>query len=259
MNKMIINNGCVSLESTDELIEVTLSDKVNIYDIIKLNIKVLKSTTIDIEYKGNETKLDVKIEVLKDAYVVINEIKEEKNIKVQNKYYLEEKAKVELNKFYDSFKVKELDIIFLNGEDASIDYNFKTISKDDQKYDIVVYHNHQRTKCNINNKGITIKKGSLLINVTSLVYNGIKGCITNQNNRIINMNDSVCKINPNLLIEENDVTANHSAYIGKFKEDILFYFMSRGINKEKAINLLIKAFLNDDSKKITKIINKYWR
>lgn len=259
MNKIIVEDGSVRLKSIDTSIEVEIEEKVDIYDITKLNIIVYKDTALEIQYKGNDTKIDVRIEVLKSVRLELNEIKKEKNIKVQNRYYLEENSYMNVHKFYDSFKVKELDVIFLNGEDAKIDYTFKTISKEKQQYDVIVYHNHYRTICNIDNKGVTIKKGSIILNVTGIVYSGIKGCIIDQKNRIINMNDSDCEINPNLLIEENEVIANHSAYIGNFKEDDIFYLQSRGITKEQAINLLIKGFLYEDNKNVKKIIEEYWR
>ena len=62
------------------------------------------------------------------------------------------------------------------------------------------------------------------------------------------MNDGNSKIWPNLLIDNFDVNANHAAYIGKFKEEDLFYIMSRGISRKKAYKLLLSGFLlNTDS------------
>ena len=60
------------------------------------------------------------------------------------------------------------------------------------------------------------------------------GCVANQNNRIINLSDNKCEINPNLLIEENDVEANHSAHIGRFSNDEMFYLQSRGFPKSSS-------------------------
>ena len=76
------------------------------------------------------------------------------------------------------------------------------------------------------------------------------------------MNEKECNINPNLLIEENDVIANHAALIGKFNEAEIFYLMSRGIKREDAIGLLTRGFLQDDTtfkEEIENIIDAYWR
>ena len=52
----------------------------------------------------------------------------------------------------------------------------------------------------------------------------------------------------NLLIDNYDVDSNHAAYIGKFKDEIMFYMMSRGISREVAYRLLLNGFLiNSDS------------
>lgn len=263
MNKLKIINEQIIFEESDELIEVTLSDKLDIFDIIKLNINVIGSTDIAIYYEDNdESKLDVLVNVSDDICCNIYELKKENDLKIQYKYYLGARTNLQVHKFYDCNTVKELDIVELNGEYASIEYKLHTISKNAQKFDLVVYHNNRCTKSNIINKGVNILDGSLSFNVTGTVYNGITDCVINQNNRIITMNENKCNINPNLLIDENDVEANHAALIGKFNENEIFYLMSRGIKKEDAIRLLTRGFLHDDTvflEDIEHIIDAYWR
>lgn len=50
-------------------------------------------------------------------------------------------------------------------------------------------------------------------------------------------------VDPQLEIESNDIKAGHSATIGRVDEGQLFYLMSRGLNRKKAIELVIEAFL----------------
>ncbi|HPF83680.1 MAG TPA: SufD family Fe-S cluster assembly protein, partial [Bacilli bacterium] len=85
-----------------------------------------------------------------------------------------------------------------------------------------------------------------------------------QNSRIINLTNNKCQIKPNLFIDEYNVEASHSAYIGGFSADDMFYLNSRGINELDALKLLINGFLTKDMPKylVTRIkrnINKYWR
>ena len=93
----------------------------------------------------------------------------------------------------------------------------------------------------------------------------MSGCIANQNNRIINLSDKKSEIRPNLYIEEYDVSASHSAFIGRFKEEELFYLMSRGIPELEASRLLLKGFLLSDisdkkmRKKIEQSTKNEWR
>ena len=53
---------------------------------------------------------------------------------------------------------------------------------------------------------------------------------------------------PILLCGEEDVDGKHSSSLGKIDEDELFYMMTRGISKQDAIKLLIKA-------KLSKLLN----
>ena len=110
-------------------------------------------------------------------------------------------------------------------------------------------------------EGVNIENGKLIFNVTSGVGKNVVNCKVDQNNRIINFSDNECIIKPILLIDNNDIEANHSAYIGEFNYNDLFYLMSRGINKDKAYNLLVKGFLLGINKNDVYLehIDKYWR
>ena len=55
-------------------------------------------------------------------------------------------------------------------------------------------------------------------------------------------------LNDNTLLEyvledNKEVVANHSAFIGKFNLEDMYYLNSRGIDKKLAIKLMVKSFL----------------
>ena len=57
-----------------------------------------------------------------------------------------------------------------------------------------------------------------------------------------------------ILCAEEDVEGNHGATIGELDEDTMFYFASRGIDKEHAENIMaranidrLKGIIKDDS------------
>lgn len=257
-NKINIKNGEVNLD-LDNNVVVSILDNENFLDVLKLDITVKSKTDIDIVCENDvDTKLDIKIDILENVDLVINEIRCDEKIKVQYKYNICENSNVCVNKFYNCKEVRELDLVSLNGINSSIDYNFKTIANAYQKYDVYFYHNAKDTKSKINNKGVTLGSGNITFNVSSIVYKGIKNCNVDQINKIINMNDEKNIIKPILVIDEEDVVANHSAYIGKFDSELLFYMESRGIEKKDAINLLIKGFLKDERSKVNEIIDEYW-
>lgn len=49
---------------------------------------------------------------------------------------------------------------------------------------------------------------------------------------------------PTNIVDNNTSSLNHEATVSKIEEDKLFYLMSRGINEEKAKELLILGFVN---------------
>ena len=134
-------------------------------------------------------------------------------------------------------------IINLNGENASVEYHYSTINYDDHKYKIDVNHNNSKTISNIYNHGINVFDNKLDFDITGNVLNKSDKSECNQKNQILNISDGKSTILPKLLIDNYDVISSHSAYIGKFKDEILFYLMSRGISEKVSYDLLIKSFL----------------
>ena len=149
-------------------------------------------------------------------------------------------------------------IINLNGENASVEYHYSTINYDDHKYKIDVNHNNIKTISNIYNHGINVFDNKLDFDITGNVLNKSGKCECNQKNQILNISDGKSTILPKLLIDNYDVISSHSAYIGKFKDEILFYLMSRGISEKVSYDLLIKNFLINgcENKEILEMLEK---
>lgn len=263
MNKIQIIESEVVLEQLDEALKIQIDQPKTDFDVLNLKMTVKESTSLELHFKSlKDVKVDVSIHIDDNTSFTLSEIRESSKMKVQYQYELGSYSNVDVIKFYDCDELKELDLIQLNGEYASIHHQIKTIAKKPQRLDLVVYHNAGNTNSDVVNQGVSIEDGNIQLQVTGVVYQGIKGCSLNQNNRIITMNENKCNINPILLIEENDVVANHAAYIGKFNEEQIFYLMSRGIPEPQAFQLLIKGFLLDsvkDTEYTKKIIEKYWR
>ena len=264
MNKIFVKNDNIYLENSDDSLVFSVSKKNKFLNVKNVNIKVKQNTEIVIEcVDALDIKLDICINILKGVHVKIYEYKNGGNYKYQYRYYLEKDSVLNVEKVIDAENVFVNVLINLNGEAAKAEFNLKTISKMHEKYNFLVYHNAKKTVSNIINNGVNIKNGSLEFNVSTFIPNGVKKCDASQSGRIINKTDNECMIKPNLFIDENDVIANHSALIGTFKEDEIFYLMSRGLDKKVAEYLLTKGFLLNGityHKKILEdIINKYWR
>lgn len=258
MNKIVLVDNEITI-NVDDSIEVETLDR--FIDVKKIIIKLLKNTSLEMEYTSKTSKLDIEIVVKENVSCHIFEIRHDEKLKAQYRYILDTNSYLNITKFYDTKETRELGVVELNGVQAKIDYQLKTIATEKQKYDLMVYHNEKNTVSNIKNHGVNIKDGSIIFNVTGIVYNGIKDCTLDQDNKIVTFNQNKCTIDPKLLIEEQDVVANHSALIGKFDDDELFYLQSRGIDRTEAIILLTKGFLleNLSDERLDHIIEKYWR
>ena len=262
MNKIIVYGEDIKIENKNG-IEVSIGEASKFLNVQSVKIKILEDTDIVIDASEVEIKLDFYINVLEGVKANIYEYKHDGEYKFQYKYYLEDNSYLNIEKINDGKKIKEMTVINLNGENAKVQFNLKTISKYEEKYNFLVYHNEKNTVSNIVNNGVNILDGTLEFNVSGFVSNGITGCDVNQKARIINLTGNNCVIKPNLFIDENDVIANHSALIGTFSTDEIFYLMSRGISKKESENLLTKGFLLKGityyKDTLEEIINRYWR
>ncbi len=262
MNRIEVKNNSVEEHILNDNFSFKSTMTTNICHI---TIVFKKNTDLEILFEDNlESKLNVEYIIEKNVFVNIYEIRKSLKTKVQYKYDIGESSKLYLYRFNQADNMREVDIINLIGENATIEFNLQTMSTNPEKYDIFVYHDKKYTTSILNNVGISLK-GSITFNVTSVVPSGMSGSYIKQNNQIITMNEEKCQINPNLLIDEYDVDASHSAHIGMFKEDEIFYLMSRGINESEAIELLSKGLIlaglkeSYEENKIISYIDKYWR
>ena len=139
-------------------------------------------------------------------------------------------------------------------EGVTLHYYYNNINYGDNEFHIRVNHKKSNTHSEVYNHGVNVETNKLNYIVDGIVPKTSSKCICNQDNQIINMKDGKSTICPNLLIDNYDVDSNHGAYIGKFSDEKIFYFMSRGISREEANRLLLNGFLiNSDSIDLGKI------
>ena len=175
---------------------------------------------------------------------------------------------VECNSIFNMFSVNSsLSVnIDLLKDDINYRYAYSTINKDNNDYEININHLGNNITSNITNHGINTDNNELSFVINTVVPKDCININTNQDSKIIVLKDNNASIKPNLLIDNDDIEANHAAYIGRFKEEELFYLMTRGIKKEDAVDLMIKSFLIgnmeinlEEKELILDTINAYWR
>ena len=266
MNKIIIEDDNLKKVNVNKHIKIEYIEKECLFAINDIKIKIDSKTNLELEINiKDDTKLNINIDVLKDVDLNLSIITKGNKGKIKYTYNLLENSFLNVLKFQNINSIKELINVNLNGENAKIDYNFKTISDNKETYDYNIYHHAKNTTSDIKNNSVCINDGEVIYQVSSFVPKNVTGCTVNQNNRIINLTNNKCEIMPNLYIDTSDVSASHSALIGKFSDYEMFYIQSRGIDYNNALKLLIKGFLTSDilDKKVLSLINnnikKYWR
>lgn len=261
MNKIRLD-GRKIICNCDDSVDYEFIPRNDDFLVDSLKIKIKKDTELKLNIEQNN-KIDIFINVLEGAKAKIYEYLVASDIKIQYRYYLQKDSQVEVKKINNVNLLKEYDVINLNGENADFRRVLKSVSNGNEKYDMLVYHNSKNTRSDLINHGVNVLEGTLIFNISTFVPKDINGCYANQSNRIINLTNNECQICPNMYIDCFDVVANHSAFIGAFKEEELFYLQSRGIPPKEATKLLIKGFLTnelEEEQKVeyTSVINEYW-
>ncbi len=260
MNKIVLDKELKDYTNSD--IEVSYQKQSDLLNIPCLSIKVNNKTDLLLELNGYIDKINIDIVINCDCNIYIDCTSDDMKIKYH--YSINNSSKCNVYKYNQVNHINEMCVVDLDSIGSDIEYIFKSICTYKENYDYVINHNCQNTISNITNNGVN-KSGAMNIQISGYIPKNIIGCTCNQNNRIINLTNNKCEIRPNLYIDCDDVNANHSALIGKFDDNEMFYLNSRGISEIDATNLLIKGFIlngmeNEDIlKKITKDIDKYWR
>ncbi|MBQ2872574.1 MAG: SufD family Fe-S cluster assembly protein [Bacilli bacterium] len=233
-------------------------------EIIENKIRFLNNGKYLVEYSDID---DINLE-----YYVSNEISVTlfescflENIKVNNKYVINN-GNLVVNKFYNVNNVLEKIDIDLCHDNDKLDYKFSNICKNNEEYLININHMAKSTNSNICNKSIALDGSKLNFVINSNVGREYEKSILNQNTRIVTFGNSDSKISPNMYIDCDDIEARHGSVIGTFKDDLVFYLMSRGISYKDSVKLLVKGYLfsninadNDLREKILNVIDMYWR
>lgn len=158
---------------------------------------------------------------------------------------------------YNKFSINSGDYIYtlLDGEYSNVVINNSVVNNDDTKMKFVIEHNNTNTSSNLSNHGVNNSSGTLYFNVDSKINRSASLTCADQENKIINLVKGDSKILPNLLVDNYDVSASHSAYISDFDKESMFYLKSRGISDNEARRLLLEGFLignldvDDETKK----------
>ena len=216
----------------------------------EINNLVIEEDT-ELVFNFNDTSRDIYIVVEDNICLNIVDI----SFNTSNKINIT--LKNDSRVIYNKFSINSGDYIYtlLDGEYSNVVINNSVVNNDDTKMKFVIEHNNTNTSSNLSNHGVNNSSGTLYFNVDSKINRSASLACADQENKIINLVKGDSKILPNLLVDNYDVSASHSAYISDFDKENMFYLKSRGLSDNEARRLLLEVFLignldvDDETKK----------
>lgn len=203
----------------------------------------------------NDIQKDIYIVVSENVSVVLNLLG--KNTKLNIHVEIKNNASLDLNYLLIEGRMDiKTDLV---EENARFNLNYSVLNSNNSNNQIVVRHSASKTTSLLKNHGFSKEHANLVFDVSAYIDKEASKCISRQDNKIIEDSSSLSQINPNLYIDNYDVEASHSAYVGEFKENELFYLMSRGLDLEMSKFLLLKAFLIGAFNLDEEIQERYYR
>jgi len=105
---------------------------------------------------------------------------------------------------------------------------------------------HQLHKCVINGRAHSVFNGKIFVRQDAQKIDSFQ-----ENRNLLLSRRGLVNTKPQLEIFADDVLCTHGATIGQLEEDELFYLKSRGLNEQRARELLIYAFALETIENIT--------
>lgn len=157
--------------------------------------------------------------------------------------------KIDNNSSLDYYEVKVLEddyqIHITLLEECKFNLNLLILNKGKHQVKVEVDMQKDKAYASLSIRAINIANNSNL----DVICNGYIKAGTKDNELIENLkglitkeNDSI-KISPIMIVDTNEVSANHLVTIGNFAIEELFYLESLGLSEEYAKKLLIESFI----------------
>lgn len=143
--------------------------------------------------------------------------------------------------------------ILLEGAHAEVGLFAASVGDKNQVHDTfaLVEHIAPNARTDQNFRGISAGRARVAFNGKIVVRKGAQGTDSRQSLRgLLAGKDAEIDVRPQLEIYTDDVRCNHGATAGKLDDNMLFYLLSRGLDRETAQRLLKWAFLEDVVSKI---------
>ncbi|MBX6395560.1 MAG: Fe-S cluster assembly protein SufD [Alicyclobacillaceae bacterium] len=110
---------------------------------------------------------------------------------------------------------------------------------------VKMVHEGRFTESEIQARGVVLDRSNMVYRAVTAIEKGAVGTDGHQAESLLILSPSArADAIPMLLIDENDVRADHAASVGKINPEQLYYLMSRGIAEEDARKMIVRGFLD---------------
>lgn len=136
----------------------------------------------------------------------------------------------------------------LDGEGATCQLNGLYLTRGEQHVDNHTTLDHAKPNCDSRElyKGILDGRSRAVFNGRIVVRPGAQKTDAKQSNpNLLLSNFALAQTRPQLDIHADDVKCTHGATVGRLDEDAIFYLRSRGIERDEARNVLVRAFADE--------------
>jgi Fe-S cluster assembly protein SufD len=132
------------------------------------------------------------------------------------------------------------------GDRATVINNAAVVGTGTQQFDVHVSTNHigSYTRSDMLTRSVLDDEARAIYHGLIHIGQDAPECDSYQKDEVILLGDRAsADAIPNLEIQNNKVRCSHGATIGRLDEEKLFYFRSRGIEKEEAKRMIMQGFL----------------
>lgn len=197
----------------------------------------------------NENKIVMSGEIVKldDVSNGTIEIKNDTIIELLDKRFenlfihIKENTRLELDMFDSQSSERKIEVFLEDGASFIANIAFTSIEK--YSLDISVSIDGDDTNSRVKIRGINGPSGTSYITMDGKVKRGAKNAKMDEFVKILNKSDESSVVVPALIVDSNEVEANHGVAIGHLNDDEVFYLETKGIEKDDAKDLLERGFL----------------
>lgn len=209
MNNILIENDNISFDN--ETVNVNIKSN-------KLTINIANNVTIN-DLDTNIDELNLTINIKANSSLTLNNYKNNSYINLNMQVNMEDNSNFYANIGYILIKPTVIKInTDMQGDNITNILNLRCLTKE---------------------------QGCANIKVNGNVLKNTINNIMKEDIKILNQNHSENEICPNMLINTNEVKADHFATISGIDPKELFYLKTKGIKEQDGIKLLEKGFMKE--------------